>query len=1430
MNFFTNNSGTSGAGAGAAPSRGFFSTGTAAPSTLALSEAPVPPQTPSTTTNTTTNPTTQSQHQQPQPQPQPQPPSHPRKQSSQSSQQQPPPQRATRPAPLSSHAPNHQQSQKLVRQTAAQSQLSPTSSPSSASSQSQQIAKQVKRVSSQQPQKQVTQSALVVATPQNQHQMQVQRKRQKSVDNAMSEHSSATSSSFDPSSMALTTQSHSHALTTTTHTHRAPPPSSALSFPTSIDLLDDDNAPMNLVLLATQQFNQKRSHHLALIESLELKLSQKGDEVVRVSAELNEERQLVERVSAVQESLKLELDAVRRELSHFDGVVKNLERYKKETELRESNIVKESDKITTEIVKLRTENELNNSKLESTTAGHHVLQAKFTEKTAQLSTATTELSHAEQTLAYRTQELADARVATADLQTKLYEASTIHKQELSALQTELRQALDEMRTAQSTAASLSTTVTHLTQTHETQLSHLNSSHANALQSLESKHATALVFVERDVHAARIEIEKLNTTHESAVLASACAHEAAIFKLTQEHSNQLLNAEIEVGKSRDAIVALERRWEEKFLSARGGWDSEKEGLEQMICEGKLELSSMIEKNNGVVNGLKADVGEKERLLAECQGLLDAVRDELGSEKEERVRNGLEVMAMCGVVEGMKEEYGEFVREKDATKASLEERISVLETEICAYIEDIRRLNQSLEVESKRANQAEDDNLVNADRHEIQVRELQEQLNLQTTCSQELLDTRSAATQQADAQKQEEVASLNAIVDKLEKEVERIKLDLHKEVEDTMANVRAEQAELREEVAAKNLLYTELQTKLVDFEEKIQEERRCAQDIIALKEQEVESFQESMSELAECRVALNELQTMLESNQKSAESNFLSLKRSSDSDSSKLNAIINELEAKLESETDAVRTNAEKTDSLQNELNSIRKILDSKTGDVERLNNENRDLRVELGIFETRIQSTLDEQRRQKQNQFSQHSAQKSSGGRSVTFMDNVVFESEPQLSSSVSRHSHNHSPLARFQGHPISDNESPNVFRINPPSQPLQQHTSPHQLRNVGGESHVVRSSQVVLSNTKRRHVIVDESPVEKAHPTVFEDFPATQTFDFVDEHNEAPESKRQKLPSVASVPKPILKSTSGAVSKLGMYAANQPQAGIKAPLRTSRPAPVEAISKKTTLDIVGGKEKVKGGVSLEALGIKRSVGIGGSEHATRAEKYAAASSSNLSRRSVKPASARTRGQKRQMPVSNDDEVVDSDNQEDVQLGAIPLRDYQSECISTSLERLAQGVKRQAVSLPVGSGKTVIFSNLIAQVPVPETVPTATRALVIAHRTELLHQAHAQIKRLLPDSKVLLEKGQQKPSPQEITECDVMIASIQTLGRFGSSRIDRLDPKQFKCIIIDEAHHAASNTYVRALKKLGALLSVKPMIRTFLFGVVPPHFNATIIDH
>ncbi|KAJ3413003.1 hypothetical protein HDV05_008654 [Chytridiales sp. JEL 0842] len=161
---------------------------------------------------------------------------------------------------------------------------------------------------------------------------------------------------------------------------------------------------------------------------------------------------------------------------------------------------------------------------------------------------------------------------------------------------------------------------------------------------------------------------------------------------------------------------------------------------------------------------------------------------------------------------------------------------------------------------------------------------------------------------------------------------------------------------------------------------------------------------------------------------------------------------------------------------------------------------------------------------------------------------------------------------------------------------------------------------------------------------------------------------------------------------------------------------------------------------------------------------------------------------------------------------IRLRDYQQECIDTCLRELSAGVRRQAVSLPVGSGKTVIFSNLIPKIPSPS--PEATKTLVLAHRSELLVQAVQQIRRHSPGLTVIRDQAQKIPSPKEIEECDVVVASVQTLGRVATERINAYDPAKFKCIIIDEAHHAAASGYIRILKSFGAL---DPDSHIFVWG-------------
>ncbi|KAJ3023651.1 UNVERIFIED_CONTAM: hypothetical protein HDU68_008518 [Siphonaria sp. JEL0065] len=75
---------------------------------------------------------------------------------------------------------------------------------------------------------------------------------------------------------------------------------------------------------------------------------------------------------------------------------------------------------------------------------------------------------------------------------------------------------------------------------------------------------------------------------------------------------------------------------------------------------------------------------------------------------------------------------------------------------------------------------------------------------------------------------------------------------------------------------------------------------------------------------------------------------------------------------------------------------------------------------------------------------------------------------------------------------------------------------------------------------------------------------------------------------------------------------------------------------------------------------------------------------------------------------------------------------------------------------------------------------------------------------MPDARIVLEQGSKMPTVEDIWASDVVVASVPTLGNALSDRVNRIDPNLFKCIVIDEAHHAAASTYTRLLDKLGAL--------------------------
>jgi len=136
---------------------------------------------------------------------------------------------------------------------------------------------------------------------------------------------------------------------------------------------------------------------------------------------------------------------------------------------------------------------------------------------------------------------------------------------------------------------------------------------------------------------------------------------------------------------------------------------------------------------------------------------------------------------------------------------------------------------------------------------------------------------------------------------------------------------------------------------------------------------------------------------------------------------------------------------------------------------------------------------------------------------------------------------------------------------------------------------------------------------------------------------------------------------------------------------------------------------------------------------------------------------------------------------------IQLRPYQQEALDAINTFSDKGINRQLVVLPTGAGKTVIFSHL------PQTKKDSLPMLVLAHRAELLHQAKEKISWSNPELDIQIEQADNVAG-----YCDVVVASVPTLGRAESERILKYPKDYFKCIVIDEAHHAAAPTYRRIL--------------------------------
>ena len=135
-----------------------------------------------------------------------------------------------------------------------------------------------------------------------------------------------------------------------------------------------------------------------------------------------------------------------------------------------------------------------------------------------------------------------------------------------------------------------------------------------------------------------------------------------------------------------------------------------------------------------------------------------------------------------------------------------------------------------------------------------------------------------------------------------------------------------------------------------------------------------------------------------------------------------------------------------------------------------------------------------------------------------------------------------------------------------------------------------------------------------------------------------------------------------------------------------------------------------------------------------------------------------------------------------------LRPYQVEARDAVLTEWDSGHQRTLLVLPTGCGKTIAFASIIEH-----EIQDGSRALVMAHRGELLTQAADKLKAACGIDSVL-EKAESSSLGSFLP---VTVGSVQSLAQ--PKRLARFPGDYFKTIVVDEAHHALSETYQRVLE-------------------------------
>ena len=141
--------------------------------------------------------------------------------------------------------------------------------------------------------------------------------------------------------------------------------------------------------------------------------------------------------------------------------------------------------------------------------------------------------------------------------------------------------------------------------------------------------------------------------------------------------------------------------------------------------------------------------------------------------------------------------------------------------------------------------------------------------------------------------------------------------------------------------------------------------------------------------------------------------------------------------------------------------------------------------------------------------------------------------------------------------------------------------------------------------------------------------------------------------------------------------------------------------------------------------------------------------------------------------------------------AVILRPYQEACVRRVVAAYEQDRHGQELLvLPTAAGKTVIFSQVIAQL----AGRYGLHALIVAHTDELLNQAAEKYRQVKPSAVIGKVGGGIHDYGGEVT-----VASVDTISQ--PHHLTTLQRIGYGLVVVDEAHRSAAPKYQRVLQAL-----------------------------